>query len=70
MHGNVSEWCWDWDPVFHNCGSESDDFEKLTKGGSWKSWADCIRSSENSFCYAPNKKDDTIGFRIVRDFLE
>ncbi len=67
MHGNVSEWCWDWDPVRYNCGLENT--KKLTKGGSWKRWEITIRSSANWGIYVPDIKNDEIGFRIVRDFL-
>jgi formylglycine-generating enzyme required for sulfatase activity len=73
MHGNVYEWCQDWagqypsghavDPTGPRDGSY-----RILRGGSWESPAKNCRSAVRGL-YSPDRRDDRLGFRIVRNFL-
>jgi len=68
MHGNVSEWCWDWygnypassamDPRGPNAG-----IYRVHRGGSWHDSPGLCRSANRGVGY-PVSKD--YGFRVVR----
>jgi len=71
MHGNVSEWCWDWyvqdlgsgavvDPEGPPGGSQ-----RAIRGGSWYHFARDCRSASRA-PYWPGSKDDIVGFRVAR----
>ena len=73
MHGNVWEWCWDWE------GSYSDVSQidpsgavssrgRIYRGGSWVNRADYIRSA-NRGASNPTTINDNVGFRVVRSNL-
>lgn len=71
MYGNVNEWCWDWilpyadrdmtDPSTDNPPTQG----RVVRGGSWRSFGRHC-SSEHRFSTAPNFKNSTVGFRVVR----
>jgi formylglycine-generating enzyme required for sulfatase activity len=73
MHGNVREWCLDryqnynpdaqTDPVGPRGGAS-----QLWRGGAYHEGADFIRSSRRYFDQ-PSKRDEKIGFRVVRPSL-
>jgi len=71
MHGNVGEWCWDWnaeyaageqaDPAGSNTGSY-----RVFRGGSWNHSADFLRSA----CRGGNRPAASgfyLGFRLARN---
>jgi formylglycine-generating enzyme required for sulfatase activity len=70
MHGNVSEWCWDWygtyntsrqiDPVGPSSGAN-----RVIRGGSWTNGGRDIRSSTRNYG-APSYRSGSLGFRIAR----
>jgi len=76
MHGNVSEWCWDWegsyqdeaqtDPQGASPNSIDNNSRRMLRGGSWKDSAIAVRSMYRG-SYAPSSGCTfDIGFRIVR----
>jgi formylglycine-generating enzyme required for sulfatase activity len=70
MHGNVFEWCWDWNGDYPNekqkdpAGAASGIY-RVFRGGSWDSSAAYIRSASRSYFYPPFRNND-IGFRLAR----
>jgi formylglycine-generating enzyme required for sulfatase activity len=70
MHGNVSEWCWDWyggysmadqtDPTGAASGST-----RVLRGGSWTGGAQGLRSAYR-FRIIPWIRVSSYGFRVVR----
>ncbi len=72
MHGNVWEWCLDWDgsslsgndPVGSSSGSY-----RVLRGGGWYSYADYCSSSYRFNDY-PSYSYDNDGFRLVRTLTE
>jgi sulfatase modifying factor 1 len=72
MHGNLWEWCQDWwlddlghDAALHPQGPESGEF-RVARGGSWFLGGKGVRSAVRGR-FAPNFRNDRIGFRIARD---
>ncbi|MCL2208802.1 MAG: formylglycine-generating enzyme family protein [Treponema sp.] len=71
MHGNVSEWCWDWyydystttllDTSFANT-----DGHRIFRGGNWFSSSIRLRSAFREHYY-PAYRNMSIGFRIARN---
>jgi formylglycine-generating enzyme required for sulfatase activity len=74
MHGNVWEWCRDWQakypftPVTDPIGPEKG-FHKIRRGGSWSHYPMYCRSAYRSW-YDPDNRTAEIGFRLVRDLKE
>jgi formylglycine-generating enzyme required for sulfatase activity len=76
MHGNVSEWCWDWFIGYRSSATgqtetdprgPEDGWFKLLRGGSWWDYGTDIRSARR-YCYsAGDFYDNSIrhGFRVV-----
>lgn len=70
MHGNVSEWCWDWggnyssgpqvDPMGPDSGST-----RPFRGGDWNHYGRQLRSASRNFYY-PNYHFSSYGFRVIR----
>jgi len=70
MHGNVSEWCWDWygavntarqtDPIGPSSGTN-----RVIRGGSWINGGRDIRSASRNYG-TPSYRSSNLGFRIVR----
>lgn len=76
MHGNVSEWCWDWyDPSYYSNSSVDDPLGptsgmiKVTRGGSYFMDMFQLRSSSRANFLDPVLKDSQTGFRVVRSVL-
>lgn len=69
VHGNVSEWCWDWigyapaQPVTDFSGPTDGSYHAI-RGGAWSSsWVNC-RSSWR-LGYSATSRTSDVGFRIV-----
>jgi len=67
MHGNVLEWCWDWngDPPFESHYGPSDGTSRLISGGSWLDSAKTTSFFIYSFAW-PFNSGSEVGFRLVR----
>jgi formylglycine-generating enzyme required for sulfatase activity len=71
MHGNVAEWCWDWqgeyargdqtDPV----GAASGGY-RIFRGGGWNHGADFVRSAKRG-AMVPAQRGHFLGFRVARN---
>jgi len=59
MSGNVAEWCWDSNPT-----SPSGSY-RVYRGGGWNNHEMLCRSG-GCFSNAPDYRDNSIGFRVVR----
>ena len=70
MHGNVSEWCWDWYGVYV-AGAQTDPRgavageHRVQRGGSWLDYGEYLRSACQGSA-APGYRSYFIGFRLVR----
>jgi len=73
MHGNVWEWCWDWEGDYPS-GAQTDPMGassgscRVIRGGSWYDSAEISCSANRSSCY-PAYSDyygGSFGFRVVR----
>jgi formylglycine-generating enzyme required for sulfatase activity len=70
MHGNVWEWCWDWEGTYSNLSQIDPSGAvssrgRIYRGGSWGNRADYIRSA-NRGASNPTTISETVGFRVVR----
>jgi len=73
MHGNVSEWCWDWEGAYP---AEATDYTgptsglaRIRRGGSWFHDATTCRSA-NRESMAPSNNNPRVGFRLGRTIAE
>jgi formylglycine-generating enzyme required for sulfatase activity len=71
MHGNVSEWCWDWYGTYER-GSQTDptgvasSYGRVNRGGRYSLPASFARSADRGGS-SPYFKSVYIGFRLVRE---
>lgn len=71
MHGNVWEWCQDWEsedyPSGHNVNTErpSSGSNRVLRGGGWGSLAERCRGSHR-FGLPPFGRHGSVGFRLAR----
>lgn len=72
MHGNVSEWVWNWynntydandnkNPIGKSSGSE-----RVYRGGSYKDWGESLRSAKR-FKGGPVSRYEAVGIRLARN---
>jgi formylglycine-generating enzyme required for sulfatase activity len=69
MHGNVSEWCLDWNGTYPGTVNDPSGAEsssgRVPRGGSWNSLPqDCRSAARNST--TPSSRNNRSGFRLVR----
>ena len=70
MHGNLSEWCWDWYDEYPDMvqtdpsGAVSSD-DRVIRSGSWYFHGRWCRSAFRVYDY-PSSKHESIGFRVAR----
>ena len=73
MHGNVTEWCWDWYGPYPN-GAETDPAgasfgsDRVIRGGSASGMAQSLRSARRGNA-APTGQNFELGFRVARNGL-
>jgi len=68
MHGNVREWCWDWnEDNLTNPGSSSSGPVRVGRGGGYDDDARFLRSAFR-YSYDPYIRNPSIGFRVVRPY--
>lgn len=70
MHGNVSEWCWDYYRAYSNRPEEDptgphSGKNRVIRGGSWLNSADNLRSARRNLI-EPDEVQNYIGFRVAR----
>jgi formylglycine-generating enzyme required for sulfatase activity len=70
MHGNVTEWCWDWSGPYPS-GAQTDPSgassgeKRVDRGGAFGSYRIRLQSASGGGC-DPEAKYDFLGFRLVR----
>ena len=70
MHGNVSEWCWDWygsypaDSQSNSAGAPSGS-GRVVRGGGWNGSAQIVRSAYRGYP-SPYNRGNFLGFRLLR----
>ena len=69
MHGNVWEWCLDWDGAYPGTVSDpagaASGYLRMRRGGGYSVHASNCRSAER-YALEPNYRIDSTGFRVVR----
>ena len=65
MSGNVWEWCLDTYKPYPGCSSRTTD-DRIIRGGSFRNYDKQCRSCNRNYNW-PDKKDYTIGFRLLRE---
>lgn len=71
MHGNVWEWCQDWEGPYPSGAVENPEgpdagWGRIQRGGGWNSGPVNCRSATR-FWEEPNYSDAYLGFRVCRD---
>jgi len=71
MHGNVSEWCWDYydsypDAFQENPSGPDTGKNRVARGGGWYDYAKHVRSAYRSAVPA-DYRDYKRGFRLARN---
>ena len=71
MHGNVGEWCWDWNMEYAkeappNPTGASSGYYRVFRGGGWNHPADFLRSARRGG-NIPSVRGYYLGFRPVRN---
>ena len=71
MHGNVGEWCWDWNVVYSldaevNPQGTASGHYRVFRGGSWNHPADFLRSARRGG-NLPHARGFFHGFRLARN---
>lgn len=71
MHGNVSEWCWDYYGAYNpqsqnNSVGPATGYNRVARGGGWYDYAKHVRSAYRSVA-PPDYTDYKRGFRIARN---
>jgi formylglycine-generating enzyme required for sulfatase activity/tRNA A-37 threonylcarbamoyl transferase component Bud32 len=74
VHGNVWEWCLDWQGDYPNQvtvdpSGPLSGLNRIHRGGSWRNGAEQGRSSHRSWC-AMLMQDGSLGFRVVMEVPE
>ena len=70
MHGNVWEWCLDWEgdypttAVIDPMGPSKGKY-RVIRGGSWRHSAKCCRSAARIVVAQPDSQSNSIGFRVA-----
>ncbi|MDR1858636.1 MAG: formylglycine-generating enzyme family protein [Treponema sp.] len=70
MHGNVSEWCWDWYGAYPSA-AQTDPSEavpgayRVERGGSWSYYGQNLRSAWRDYGSNPGLRSSAYGFRLV-----
>jgi len=74
MTGNAQEWCYDvyLEKYYENCPKENPvcekgSVERVYRGGSFNSYEESLRITKR-FYNPPDHKDETLGFRVVRNY--
>ena len=69
MHGNVGEWCWDWNTNYQG-GPQTDPAGgapsaiRVFRGGGWNHGADFLRSARRGGL-SPSQRGEYLGFRLA-----
>jgi len=71
MHGNVGEWCWDWNAAYPRGPQKSpigaySGLIRVFRGGHWNSPSRFLRSASRSG-NTPSGREDFLGFRLARN---
>jgi formylglycine-generating enzyme required for sulfatase activity len=72
MHGNVAEWCWDWNGEYARgeqtdpAGQSTPSGYKIFRGGGWNHPADFLRSARRAMLN-PVQNGYYLGFRVARN---
>jgi len=73
MHGNVFEWCSDWNGDYPSSAVMDPDGPsigtgRILRGGSWFNHAQACRCASRLGIVPPGYENQSFGFRLVRDF--
>jgi formylglycine-generating enzyme required for sulfatase activity len=71
MHGNVAEWCWDWNGEYArgeqvNPSGAGPSGYKIFRGGGWNHPGDFLRSARRG-ALQPAQNGYYLGFRVARN---
>jgi formylglycine-generating enzyme required for sulfatase activity len=71
MHGNIGEWCWDWNVEYQpesatDPAGAASGYYRVFRGGSWNHSAENLRSARRNG-NTPSAQGYYLGFRVVRN---